>query len=84
MFYQVNSHLGCWTTRISHSGLIANLALGLGLGANLALGLGLGANLALGLVRDGLGLRLELGYDIDKVRVVQELSWSGLELTRKP
>ena len=87
MFYQVNSHLGCWTTRISHSGLIANLALGLRLGANLALGLGLGANLAvgLGLDRDSLGLRLELGlgYDLDMVRVVQDASWSWLKLTRK-
>ena len=88
VFYQGNSHLGCWTTRISHSGLIANLALGLGLGANLTLGLGLGANLTLGLGldRDSLGLRLELGlgYDLDKVRVVQDASWSQLELTRKP
>ena len=83
----VSSKLEVRPTRLSqlgHSVLVADLALGLG--ANLALGLGLGANLTLGLGldRDSLGLRLELGYDIDKVRVVQELSWSGLELTRKP
>ena len=55
------AHLGL--VNPSHSGLVANLALGLRLGANLTLGLGLGANLALGLGlgRDSLGLRLQLG-----------------------